>query len=111
VDTAGRAKGGDVSTHTGTPCTCPDCQPGPAGDIRTRLTPVLERLDGTDAATVRHIVAVLTAERDELTEMLTAATDTAVQRGKRIDELSYDLLMMRHDRDVLENQLLDGGDG
>ena len=86
-----------MSIHTGTPCTCPDCQPGPAGDIRTRLTPVLNRLDGTDAATVRHIVAVLAAERDELEEMLTAATDTAVQRGKRIDQLTEQLRLANID--------------
>ena len=98
-----------MSTHTGTPCTCPDCQPGPAGDIRTRLTPVLNQLDDTNAAVVRHIVAVLTGERDELTEMLTAATDTAVQRGKRIDELTEQLRLANIDAFNLAAEVADGG--
>lgn len=45
----------------------------------------LERWQTVDLANYKRHVA-------ELTEMLTAATDTAVQRGKLIDELELEIV-------------------
>jgi len=62
----------------------------------------LERWQEVDLANYKRHLA-------ELEEMLTAVTDTAVQRGKRIDELTEQLRLANIDAFNLAAEVADGG--